>query len=242
MALRRSLEDSEQFFFFFFFFFVSLLFVVCFSRVFAEDQNPFLAIDKGKVLQEKRIFNETPVKVHACVQLITKIMFLLMRGESFTKIEAEDLFFAVTKLFQSQDMVLRRMTYLVLREIANTKLVDSVLIIIASLSKDMMSPVENYRANSIRVLCGILTDINMLGQGSRVIKQSIVDQQPYVASAAIVSGYHLLQSGNPTNLDVVKRWSTEISDALNRYLETFCGVFVFSFSVLIFLCFLFFRF
>lgn len=80
----------------------------------------------------------------------------------------------------------------------------------------MMSPVENYRANSIRVLCGILTDINMLGQGSRVIKQSIVDQQPYVASAALVSGYHLLQSGNPTNLDVVKRWSTEISDALNR--------------------------
>jgi coatomer protein complex subunit gamma len=167
------------------------------------------------VLQEKRLFNEAPIKVHACIQLITKVLYLLMRGEVFTKIEAEDLFFAVTKLFQSQDMVLRRMTYLVLRELTNTKLVDSVLIIIASLSKDMMSPVENYRANSIRVLCGILTDINMLGQGSRLIKQSIVDQQPYVASAALVSGYHLLQSGSAANLDVVKRWSTEISDALN---------------------------
>ena len=147
------------------------------------------------------------------MQLITKVMYLLMKGETFTKQEAEDLFFAVTKLFQSQDVVLRRMTYLVLKEL--TPLAESVLIIIASLSKDMTSPVENYRANAIRVLCGILTDINMLGQGSRLIKQSIVDQAPYVASAAIVSGYHLLQSGSPANLDVVKRWSTEIGDALN---------------------------
>lgn len=38
-----------------------------------------------------------------------------MRGDTFTKTEAEDLFFAVTKLFQSQDIVLRRMTYLVLK-------------------------------------------------------------------------------------------------------------------------------
>lgn len=136
-----------------------------------------------------------------------------MRGDHFTKTEAEDLFFATTKLFQSQDLVLRRMTYLVLKEL--TPLAESVLIIIASLSKDMSSPVENYRANAIRVLCGILTDINMLGQGSRLIKQSIVDQQPYVASAALVSGYHLLGSGAPANLDVVKRWSTEIGDALN---------------------------
>ncbi len=153
------------------------------------------------------------LQVHACVQLITKVMYLLMKGETFTKQEAEDLFFATTKLFQSQDVVLRRMTYLVLKEL--TPLAESVLIIIASLSKDMTSPVENYRANSIRVLCGILTDINMLGQGSRLIKQSIVDQAPYVASAAVVSGYHLLQSGSAANLEVVKRWSTEIGDALN---------------------------
>ncbi len=89
-------------------------------------------------------------------------------------------------------------------------LAENVLIIIASLSKDMTSPVENYRANAIRVLCGILTDINMLGQGARLIKQSIVDQAPYVASAALVSGYHLLQGGAAANIEVVKRWSTEI--------------------------------
>lgn len=151
------------------------------------------------------MFNETPLRTRECVRLITKgacpmcaegvaiaaahrlpVLYLLVRGDAFTKQEAEDLFFSVTKLFQSQDVVLRRMTYLVLKEL--TPLAESVLIIIASLSKDVSSPVEHYRANAIRVLCGILTDINMLGQGSRLIKQSIVDQAPYVASAALVSG------------------------------------------------------
>lgn len=140
-------------------------------------------------------------------------MYLLVRGETFTKQEAEDLFFAVTKLFQSQDVVLRRMTYLVLKELS--PLAESVLIIIASLSKDIASPVEQYRANAIRVLCGVLTDINMLGQGARLIKQSIVDQHAYVASAALVSGYHLLRQNHPSNVEAVKRWSTEIGDALN---------------------------
>jgi coatomer protein complex subunit gamma len=63
--------------------------------------------------------------------------------------------------------------------------------------------------------CFFFSDISMLGQGARLIKQSIVDQHAYVASAAIVSGYHLLSAGSAGNYDVVKRWSTEISDALN---------------------------
>ncbi len=42
----------------------------------------------------------------------------------------------------------------VLKELS--PLAESVLIIIASLSKDMASPVENYRANAIRVRGGLL--------------------------------------------------------------------------------------
>jgi len=56
----------------------------------------------------------------------------------------------------------------------------------------MISKTDMYRANSIRVLCRI-TDGTLLTQIERYLKQGIVDKNPVVASAALVSGIHLLQ-------------------------------------------------
>ena len=58
--------------------------------------------------------------------------------------------------------------------------------------KDMNSKTDMYRANAIRALCKI-TDGALLGQIERYIKQALVDKNPMVASAALVSGIHLLQ-------------------------------------------------
>lgn len=58
--------------------------------------------------------------------------------------------------------------------------------------KDMTSKTDMYRANAIRVLCRI-TDGTLLTQIERYLKQAIVDKNPVVASAALVSGIHLLQ-------------------------------------------------
>ena len=44
-----------------------------------------------------------------CCQLITKLLHLLTQGETFTSSEVTDVFFGVTKLFQSKDHNLRRM-------------------------------------------------------------------------------------------------------------------------------------
>eukprot|EP01102_Stenamoeba_stenopodia_P007090 TRINITY_DN1980_c3_g1_i1.p1 TRINITY_DN1980_c3_g1~~TRINITY_DN1980_c3_g1_i1.p1 ORF type:complete len:879 (-),score=208.25 TRINITY_DN1980_c3_g1_i1:193-2829(-) len=170
---------------------------------------PFQGIDKSLVLQEKRIFNETPLNPRKCCHLLTKILYLLAQGETFTTNEATDLFFAVTKLFQSKDIILRRIVYQVLKELS--VFAEDVIIIISSLTKDMNSKTDLYKANSIRVLCKILTDVSLLGQGERYLKQAIVDKEPYVASAALVSGTHLLQT--VSNTDLVKRWFSEIQDA-----------------------------
>jgi coatomer protein complex subunit gamma len=100
---------------------------------------------------------------------------------------------------------LRRMVYLVLKEL--TPISNDVIIVMSSLTKDMNSKTELYRANAIRVLCGI-TDVRlltlnskltclqttMLTQVERYLKQSIVDKDPYVASAALVSGSHLMRT------------------------------------------------
>lgn len=172
-----------------------------------EDYSPFLGIEKGAVLQEARIFNDPHLDARRCSQVITKLLYLLNQGETFTKIEATEVFFAVTKLFQSKDLGLRRMVYLMIKELSPSS--DEVIIVTSCLMKDMNSRTDMYRANAIRVLCRI-TDGTLLAQIERYLKQAIVDQNPVVASAALVSGIHLLQ----TNPDIVKRWSNEVQEAV----------------------------
>ncbi|XP_072972224.1 coatomer subunit gamma-2 [Typha angustifolia] len=171
------------------------------------DYSPFLGIEKGAVLQEARVFNDPQLDARRCSQVITKLLYLLNQGETFTKVEATEVFFAVTKLFQSKDTGLRRMVYLMIKEISPSS--DEVIIVTSSLMKDMNSKTDMYRANAIRVLCRI-TDGTLLTQIERYLKQAIVDKNPVVASAALVSGIHLLQ----TNPEIVKRWSNEVQEAV----------------------------
>ncbi|KAG4391818.1 hypothetical protein GLYMA_04G013200v4 [Glycine max] len=171
------------------------------------DYSPFLGIEKGSVLQEARVFNDPQLDARRCSQVITKLLYLLNQGETFTKVEATEVFFAVTKLFQSKDTGLRRMVYLMIKEISPSA--DEVIIVTSSLMKDMNSKIDMYRANAIRVLCRI-TDGTLLSQIERYLKQAIVDKNPVVASAALVSGIHLLQ----TNPEIVKRWSNEVQEAV----------------------------
>ena len=74
--------------------------------------------------------------------------------------------------------------------------------------KDMTSNNELYKGGSIRVLCRIL-DSSLLQQVERYFKQAIVDKAPVVVSSALVSGSTC--SGEP---DIVKRWSSEVQDAV----------------------------
>ncbi|KMZ74669.1 Coatomer subunit gamma-2 [Zostera marina] len=172
-----------------------------------EDYSPFLGIEKSAVLQEARVFNDPQLDPRRCSQVIIKLLYLLNQGDSFTKIESTDVFFAVTKLFQSKDTGLRRLVYLMIKELSPSA--DEVIIVTSSLMKDMNSKIDMYRANAIRVLCRI-TDGTLLSQIERYLKQAIVDKNPVVASAALVSGVHILQS----NPEIVKRWSNEMQEAV----------------------------
>jgi coatomer protein complex subunit gamma len=84
-------------------------------------------------------------------------------------------FFAVTKLFQNKDVNLRRMVYLVVKDICPGA--DEVIIVTSSLMKDMNSKTDLFRSNSIRVLCKIL-DTSLLGQVSLLLSH-----QRYVCAA-----------------------------------------------------------
>lgn len=65
----------------------------------------------------------------------------------------------MTKLFQSKDVVLRRMVYLGIRELSS--IAEDVIIVTSSLTKDMTGNEALYRAAAIRALCSI-TDVGQL--------------------------------------------------------------------------------
>ncbi|KAH6922664.1 hypothetical protein HPB50_017473 [Hyalomma asiaticum] len=115
--------------------------------------NPFSNLEKTSVLQEARTFNETPVNPRKCAEILTKILYLLNQGEVLGTREATDAFFAMTKLFQCREPVLRRLVYLGIKELS--KVAEDVIIVTSSLTKDMTGKEDLYRASAIRALCKI---------------------------------------------------------------------------------------
>ncbi|KAL7979844.1 hypothetical protein Chor_008182 [Crotalus horridus] len=168
--------------------------------------NPFQHLEKSAILQEARIFNETPINPRRCLHILTKILYLLNQGEHFGTMEATEAFFAMTRLFQSNDQTLRRMCYLTIKEMANIS--EDVIIVTSSLTKDMTGKEDLYRGPAIRALCRI-TDGTMLQAIDRYMKQAIVDKVPSVSSSALVSSLHMMK----VNYDVVKRWINEAQEA-----------------------------
>eukprot|EP00439_Symbiodinium_sp_Y106_P048442 s1154_g6.t1 len=152
-------------------------------------------------------FSDAPIDSLKCQNLLTRIIYLIQQGEKFTAQELTNLFFGVTKLFQAQCTRLRRMVYLVIKELEPSD--QEVFICMSCLIKDMNSKNDCFRANSIRVLSRVL-DPAMAAQIDRYLKTAIVDKNPFVASSALVCGMTL----HATVPDVVKRWVNEIQELL----------------------------
>lgn len=85
--------------------------------------------------------------------------FYVIQGEQLGTTEATEAFFAMTKLFQSRDVILRRMVYLGIKELS--AIAEDVIIVTSSLTKDMTGKEDLYRAAAIRALCSI-TDVSTL--------------------------------------------------------------------------------
>merc|ERR1719181_130458 len=175
-----------------------------------EVYSPFQGLQKSAVLQDCRCFNDREINPRRCIQIITKILWLLSQGDKLTAHETTEVFFGVTKLLQAKDQQLRRLIYLVMKELKPSP--EEVIIVCATLTKDMNSKMDLYRANAIRVLGAIIaaTDPTLLVQIERHLKQALVDRNCFVAASALVSGIHLMA----VNGEIVKRWVNEVQTAL----------------------------
>ncbi|KAI4956404.1 hypothetical protein J4E91_000615 [Alternaria rosae] len=172
-----------------------------------EDAGGVAQIDKTSVFQEARVFNQSPISPRKCRVILTKLALLLFTGESWGRQEATTLFFGISKLFQNKDASLRQMVYLVIKELAGSA--DDVIMVTSSIMKDTSVGSDVvYRPNAIRALCRVI-DASTVQAIERLVKTCIVDKNPSVSSAALVSSYHLL----PVAKDVVRRWQSEAAEA-----------------------------
>ncbi|WVF68704.1 hypothetical protein IAT40_003476 [Kwoniella sp. CBS 6097] len=165
--------------------------------------------DKSTVIQEARVFNESPISPRKCRALLTRIVYLLYIGETFSTQEATTLFFGVTKLFQHKDAALRQMVYLVIKELST--IAEDVIMVTSSIMKDMQPNLEVvYRPNAIRALARII-DAQSVQSVERFFKSALVDRSSSISSASLVSSYHLF----PISPAIIKRWSNEAQEAVN---------------------------
>ncbi len=80
---------------------VALTVVLLYSVV---EVSPFAGIQKNLVMREAKIFSDSVLNPTRCSRVLTRVLYLITQGETFNSDESTELFFAVTKLFQSQDV------------------------------------------------------------------------------------------------------------------------------------------
>lgn len=167
--------------------------------------------DKMAVFQEcLQLFNALPVNAKKCRQLLAKLLRLIYQGELFPAKESTTLFFSISKLFQHKDSSLRQLVYLTIKELASTS--QDIMMLTSSIMKDIQSGDLVYKPNAIRTLAKIL-DPTTVSSSERLIKNCLVDKNPVVSSAALISSYNML----PIAKDVVKRFTNETLETIQSY-------------------------
>ena len=92
-------------------------------------------VEKSKVLQESRIFNESHINSKGCKQVLLNVIFLCLEQKLSTS-EATGVFFSITRLFQSSDSSLRLLVYLAIKELS--LLATDVMMVTSSLTKGIL--------------------------------------------------------------------------------------------------------
>uniref|UniRef100_A0A8C6EJW8 COPI coat complex subunit gamma 1 n=1 Tax=Microcebus murinus TaxID=30608 RepID=A0A8C6EJW8_MICMU len=111
---------------------------------------------------QARVFNETPINPRKCAHILTKILYLINQGEHLGTTEATEAFFAMTKLFQSNDVS------------EMSCIAEDVIIVTSSLTKDMTGKEDNYRGPAVRALCQITDVTSAPGLYSRLFSWTLL--------------------------------------------------------------------
>eukprot|EP00761_Pharyngomonas_kirbyi_P008188 gb/GECH01008199.1/.p1 GENE.gb/GECH01008199.1/~~gb/GECH01008199.1/.p1 ORF type:complete len:868 (+),score=209.99 gb/GECH01008199.1/:1-2604(+) len=181
-----------------------------FEKKHEDEEYAPISVDKATVLQESKKFGKAPINIMECKSLLSKLVYLLSKGETLSRSEATKLFLNVTMLFQSNNLSLRRLVYLVIKELSEHA--DQLFVAVNTLANDMNNPNEVCHANAIRALTKICDTSTLAPIAKRHFTTSIVDKSPMVSSAALVAGIQLAEQ----DIDIVSKWVNEAQEALRK--------------------------
>ncbi|CCW62239.1 unnamed protein product [Phytomonas sp. EM1] len=174
---------------------------------------PFEGIDKTSTLQLCRVFNAVPLDVGACEAAVTQALYLIYTGIVLTENEATDLFFLSTRLFQSDNPTLRRLYYVLMKELG--PLVERSFIASNSIMLDIKNSSGSAKSNALRTLYAVM-DRDMYTTVDRTILECITSQSPVVVMAALVTGIHI----SNTNPEMPRKWATQLTEVMKGRTKT----------------------
>lgn len=172
-----------------------------------EEALPFEGLEKTSALQQCRVFNDVRLDISACLRSMTQCLYLMCTGTTLTEMEATDLFFMSTKLLQSNHPRLRRLHYVLMKELS--PLVEQRFIASNSLMIDIKSNNDSSKCNGIRTLFKVMNS-SLYASMDRTIVEALTSQSSNVVCAALVTGLHIAQ----VNPDIARKWVTQLAEVI----------------------------
>ncbi|EKF29954.1 coatomer gamma subunit, putative [Trypanosoma cruzi marinkellei] len=172
-----------------------------------EETLPFEGLEKTSALQQCRVFNDVRLDISSCLRSMTQCLYLMCTGTTLTETEATDLFFMSTKLLQSTHPKLRRLHYVLMKELS--PLVEQRFIASNSLMMDIKSNNDASKCNGIRTLFKVMNS-SLYASMDRTIVEALTSQSSNVVCAALVTGLHIAQ----VNPDMARKWGTQLTEVI----------------------------
>lgn len=113
----------------------------------------FHELDKQDLLNEAQCFNQRNLNPTQCEKVLIKLIYFLDKGHQFSEDEMSNLFFSITKLFQSDEKHLKRMLYLSLKYMTDSPF---LCMITNCITRDIKSDNPEIKSNALRILPFIL--------------------------------------------------------------------------------------
>jgi coatomer protein complex subunit gamma len=136
-------------------------------------------------------------------------------GESLSKKEASEVFFALTKTFHNRPEQLQALSLLCLKHLAVQ--VDEAFFLTHTLSR-IIAEGGPLKPNALRVMARV-SDPSALGQQARVFQQSLTDKNERVSVAASIASLQMAVQSD-LGASVVAAWTADAQAALNACLSS----------------------
>ncbi|KAM3147047.1 hypothetical protein pb186bvf_000763 [Paramecium bursaria] len=160
-----------------------------------KKEEPMNNIDKYQIMEETQTFNTQKFQDENSRKILVKLIYLANQGIYFSEWEVEQLFFRITKLFQSNNSRLRQMVYKTLKIIMPQ---NHSHIILQFVVKDLNSDNQWFRVQALKFIPFIQSEQH-IQQMERFLHQvlitytkALLDTNLLISSQALVLGIHIV--------------------------------------------------